>query len=152
MKTAGNTFQAVFLVFIFFLISGTACETKSTEPGKNPEEKAPSDSSPANDTIGYFWEVEADDTQKVINDTLQGIRFNFSLLDQDSVPSTVFPEGYNFVFSFLAENTRKGQIWNLLINTPKGPDKKPKAPPNLIYFTNIKVIIWIYTPDGRNLK
>jgi len=111
MKTAGNIFQAVFLVFIFFLISGTACETKSTDPGKNPQDKPPSDSAPANDTMGYFWEVEADDTQKVINDTLQGIRFNFSLLDQDSVPSTVFQEGDNFVFSFLAENTRKDSLF-----------------------------------------
>ena len=79
-------------VFIVFLLC-TGCENGLFNDNDN-------------DNQDNSWEIQLNDDQKVIEQTVKGIEFKFCLLNEDSVPSTTFQEGENFYFYFTAKNTR----------------------------------------------
>ena len=75
MKKTKSYFQFVFLPVAVLLFSAAACENGLFGD---------------NDPDNHSWEIEIDDKQKVIEKTIKGIEFKFCLLNEDSIPSTVF--------------------------------------------------------------
>jgi hypothetical protein len=59
----------------------------------------------------HYWEVEINDKKKMIEQTVKGIEFKFCLLNENSVPSTVFEEGENFFFYFTVKNTLHEKLY-----------------------------------------
>lgn len=91
MKTLKILFLSILLPVLIVFISCTGCENGLF----NGDNK---------DNQDHTWEVQLNDDQKVIEQTVKGIEFKFCLLNEDSVPSTTFQEGENFYFYFLIKN------------------------------------------------
>ncbi len=86
-------FLSMLLPVLTVLISCTGCENELFNSGSS-------------DYQDHTWEIQLNDDQKVIEQTVKGIEFKFCLLNEDSVPSTTFQEGENLFFYFSTENTR----------------------------------------------
>jgi len=97
MKTLKILFLSILLPVLIVFISCTGCE-KGLFNGDD------------NDHQDHTWEIQLDDDQKVIEQTVKGIEFKFCLLNEDSVPSTTFQEGENFFFYFLVKNKSNENI------------------------------------------
>jgi hypothetical protein len=93
MKTLKILFLSILLPVLIVFLSCTGCESGLF----NGDDK---------DNQDHTWEIQLNDNQKVIEQTVKGIEFKFCLLNEDSVPSTTFEEGENFYFYFTAKNTR----------------------------------------------
>jgi len=93
MKKPKILFLSILLPVLTVFLSCTGCENGLF----NGDDKNNQD---------HTWEIQVNDDQKVIEQTVKGIEFKFCLLNEDSVPSTTFQEGENFFFYFSAKNTR----------------------------------------------
>jgi hypothetical protein len=98
MKTLKILFLSILLPVLIVFISCTGCEN-----GLFNEDD--------NDNQDHTWEIQLNDDQKVIEQTVKGIEFKFCLLNEDSVPSTTFEEGENFYFYFSIANNRKDDLY-----------------------------------------
>ena len=93
---------SMLLPVLTVLISCTGCENGLFNSGSS-------------DYQDHTWEIQLNDDQKVIEQTVKGIEFKFCLLNEDSVPSTTFQEGENFYFYFLITNKNNE---NILLDVP----------------------------------
>jgi hypothetical protein len=93
MKKLKILFLSMLLPVLTVLISCTGCENELFNGGSD-------------DYQDHTWEIQLNDDQKVIEQTVKGIEFKFCLLNEDSVPSTTFQEEENLIFYFSAKNTR----------------------------------------------
>lgn len=93
MKTLKILFLSILLPVLIVFLSCTGYENGLF----NGDDK---------DNQEHTWEIQLNDNQKVIEQTVKGIEFKFCLLNEDGVPSTTFQEGENFYFYFTAKNTR----------------------------------------------
>jgi hypothetical protein len=83
------TITAMLLVFAGIM---TSCEKENTD-GLN------------------FREITTGSENPVINYVVNGIAFNFCLLNEDGNPSTIFNEGENFSFYFSVMNKRNKSLY-----------------------------------------
>jgi hypothetical protein len=79
MKT---TILKISFIFLFLSLMGAGCK-------KNQE---------------ILWEISPDSKTTVIQKEVNGIEFNFCLLNEQGEPATVFNQGENFTFSFSIKN------------------------------------------------
>jgi hypothetical protein len=97
MKKLKILFLSMLLPVLTVLISCTGCENELFNGGSD-------------DYQDHTWEIQLNDDQKVIEQTVKGLEFQFCLLNEDSVPSTTFGEGENFYFYFTVKNTLDEKI------------------------------------------
>jgi len=58
----------------------------------------------------FFWEILNDGTSTVINNRVDGIDFEFCLLNEEGLPATRFREGENFSFYLAMTNHRNDKL------------------------------------------
>ncbi len=57
-----------------------------------------------------LWEISPESKNVVIQQEMDGIEFNFCLLNEDGEPATVFNEGENFTFNFSFGNKKQNTV------------------------------------------